>query len=336
MTIVDPRLNLVGHFACGFGLHVSASCCGKSFESATASYVIEVHIPQLPILSQDAMLVTPQEVAPVSDADVADERERSLKWGVVIDWAAHKNGQQIPTSVRVLRLGFKALEAVADSKVLSGVRESVAAELDAWWERFSTWVAVLTGQDPRDYLRAVAATRHEPVWTWVDGEPYRRGQGISEDAARRRRQFDPLDEATLTACMKLAARGDEPPAEWTFIRDARSAVIAGDYRRAVIDAGTAAELAITELLDQHLSVVEPTVAEALLARARALEQRSSLMKDLGAGTEPKGFTNDLKKPRNIAAHKGHAPSKDVAEKAIAVALDLVEQSTPRLSLVPSV
>ncbi|UGQ39899.1 hypothetical protein [Rhodococcus aetherivorans] len=282
------------------------------------------------------MLVAPQKVAPASDADVADERERSLAWGVVIDWTAHTNGQQIPTSVRVLRLGFMALEAVANTTELGAIRDSVSAELDAWWMRFSTWVAVLTGQDPRDYLRAVAATRHEPVWTWVDGESKRRGQSISEDAPRRMRDFDPLDEATLVACMKLTAEGDEPPAEWTFIRDARSAVIAGDYRRAVIDAGTAAELAITELLDQHLSVVDPTVADALLARARALEGRSNLMKALGAGTEPKGFTKDLKNPRNTAAHKGHAPSKDLAERAIAVAVDLVEQSTPLLSLVPPI
>lgn len=334
LTLFDPPLNFVGHFACGSGLHLSADCCGKSFETATASYVIEIYLPELPIPWQDAMLVSPQEVAPTSDADVDDERERSLKWGVVLDWADHRSGQQVPTSVRVLRLGFKALDAVANRDDLSGLRNSVPAELDIWWVRFSTWVAILTSQDPRDYERTTASTRHEPIWTWVDGESKRRGQSVNEDAPRRMREFDPLDEATMTACMKLAGQGDEPPAEWTFIRDARSAVISGDYRRAVIDAGTAAELAITELLDQHLSVVDPTIVDALLTRARALEQRSNLMKDLGAGTEPRGFAKDLKTPRNIAAHRGDAPSREVAEKAIGVAIDLVEQSTPLLSLVP--
>lgn len=290
----------------------------------------------MPIPWQTAMLVSPPAVAPASDTDVPDERERSLKWGMVTDWAVHRSGQQVPTSVRVLRLGFKALEAVSDSKDLRDLRISVAAELDGWWERFSTWVAILTSQDPRDYQRTMAATRHEPIWTWVSGESKRRGQSIDEDAPKRMREYDPLDEATVIACMKLASEGDEPPTEWTFIRDARSAVISGDYRRAVIDAGTAAELAITELLDQHLCVVDPIVADALLARARALEQRSNLMKDLGAGTEPKGFTKELKNPRNIAAHRGHTPTKEVAEKAIRVAVDLVEQSTPLLSLVPPI
>ncbi|MFF1553342.1 hypothetical protein ACFVX3_20175 [Rhodococcus erythropolis] len=336
MTIFDPPLNLVGHFACGSGLHLSADCCGKSFETATATYVIEIYLPELPIPWQDAMLVSPPQVAPTSDADVADERERSLKWGLVIDWAAHPSGHQVPTSVRVLRLGFKALDAVANRDDLSGMRHSFPAELDIWWGRFSTWVAILTGQDPREYQRTTAPTRHEPIWTWVDGESKRRGQSVSEEAPRRMREFDPLDEATMAACMKLAGQGDEPPAEWMFIRDARSAVTSGDYRRAVIDAGTAAELAITELLDQHLSVVDPTIADALLTRARALEQRSNLMKELGAGTEPKGFTKDLKSPRNIAAHKGDAPSKEVAVRAIGVAVDLVEQSTPLLGLVPPI
>jgi hypothetical protein len=51
----------------------------------------------------------------------------------------------------------------------------------------------------------------------------------------------------MTSAVKLT---HYPPAEWLFIRDARSLLSAGDFRRAVIDACTAAELSVTALIDR--------------------------------------------------------------------------------------
>lgn len=264
---------------------------------------------------------------------VANEAEEQLRWGLVVDWSDRNLGPQVPIEIRVSRLGFKIVDALADPAELNTVRAQALAELDAWWTLFCSWVAVLTEQDPRDYLRAVEATRREPIWTWVDGEEARRGQQSSEDRPRRH-DAEPLDVPTLAACTVLAGKGAPPPDEWLFIRDARSALVAGDYRRAVIDAGTAAELAITELLDQHLALVDTKLSDALMNRARALEGRANLMKELGAGVESTGFTASLKRPRNDATHKGHSPTKSVVERAIKIAVELVEQATPLLSLVP--
>ncbi|MFE9328147.1 hypothetical protein ACIHDR_43085 [Nocardia sp. NPDC052278] len=335
VTSFNPPLSVLGHFSCGTGLHLSAECCGKKFDTRTSSFDVALFIAKFSIPWQNALLDPPEEVAPKCESDIADARENSLQWGVVVDWTTHGSGHQIPSTVRASRFGFKVTRAVTDSTELDDTRIRVLSELDAWWTLFSSWVAVLTEQDPRDYWRAVEATRMEPIWTWVDGEPKRRAQTVSADWPQHR-DTDALDQTTLMVCMSLAGSGQPPPDEWIFIRDARSALRAGDYRRAIIDAGTAAELAITELLDQDLALVDPAIREALFKRARALEGRSNLMKDLKAGTEPPGFTAGLKTPRNDAAHKGHRSSKQVAVKAIEVAVELVEQATPLLSLIPPV
>ena len=267
---------------------------------------------------------------------IVDSREPSLEWGVIAHWTGeHSRGNQAPASVRVLRLGFKIDGRIADRPQIGDVQRATPSALDSWWDLFSSWAAILSNQDPRDHLRMQGAVRREPVWMWVGSADERRAESVSSDVPRWDRHGDPLDADTIEVCAQLAGSGESPPAEWLFIRDARSSITAGDYRRAVIDAGTAAELAITELLDQHLSNVDDELSSALLKRARALEGRSTLMKELNAGSEPIGFTDSLKNPRNNAAHKGHSPSKETAQRAVEIAIELVEQSTPALGLVPA-
>lgn len=49
----------------------------------------------------------------------------------------------------------------------------------------------------------------------------------------------------------------EPPEAHMFIRDARRAENAGNHRRAVLDAATAAEIAFAELRDEAVKTAEP-------------------------------------------------------------------------------
>ncbi|WP_203457401.1 hypothetical protein, partial [Mycolicibacterium sp. CBMA 361] len=93
--------------------------------------------------------------------------------------------------------------------------------------------------------------------------------------------------------------------------------------------------AMTELLDQHLAVTETKLRDALVERSRTLEGRAKMLKDLGIGTVPTTFKEHLQMPRNKAAHGGHRLSLEGANKALAVASNLVEQAEPLLSLLPA-
>ena len=134
--------------------------------------------------------------------------------------------------------------------------------------------------------------------------------------------------------MTLTASGDRPPDEWLLIAEARSLINAGDYRRAVIDAGTAAELAMTEILDQYFASTETDIRDAILSRSRTLEGRATLIKELRAAQIPPDFTAGLKTPRNRAAHGGELPTRDAAVKAVRIATEIVEQAHPVLGLIP--
>jgi hypothetical protein len=165
--------------------------------------------------------------------------------------------------------------------------------------------------------------------TWSgDEDSYRVNATIDTSLPVVSDDVEILDHRTLTGCMRLAGDGTQPPDAWLFIRDARSLVNARQYRRAVLDAGTAAELAMTALIDgkhTHLNFLE---REKLLEKHRGLWEMSCLMVQSQAGTRPAGLQKDLAEPRNRAAHDGAALSEAKAIAAIAIAVDLVEQLHP--------
>jgi hypothetical protein len=217
---------------------------------------------------------------------------------------------------------------------LDAARRGAIQEIDAWWLLFSLWVEIFTSQDATDNGRTQTGTWTSPIWTWECRAGVRERASTNTAWPVKSAPEQLLDRSTLEACMSLAALAEPPPNIWLFIRDARALINSGDYRRAVIDAGTAAELAMTDILDQYLAATDAVLRAALIDRSRTLEGRANLMKELGAGTVPNKFKEHLQNPRNKAAHGGHQPTLDGARKAVAIALDLVEQAEPLLGLLP--
>jgi hypothetical protein len=134
--------------------------------------------------------------------------------------------------------------------------------------------------------------------------------------------------------MTLAANRTQPPDAWLFTRDARALLNAKQFRRAVIDAGTAAELAMTALIDRKLTSMNLLQREKLFEKNRGLWELSNLMLERDAGTRPDGLQQELAEPRNRAAHDGALLSEAKANAAISVAAELVEQAYPLASLLP--
>jgi hypothetical protein len=95
----------------------------------------------------------------------------------------------------------------------------------------------------------------------------------------------------------------------------------------VIDAATAAEVAITSWLDNRLSSAEPEVKAALLGTPLTLGRLHRLYTQLG-GALPPHFDRMLVTPRNHAAHRGLALSEEESAAAIEVASALLEEASP--------
>jgi HEPN domain-containing protein len=110
----------------------------------------------------------------------------------------------------------------------------------------------------------------------------------------------------------------------------------GQNRRAILDAGAAAELAMGALIDKHLDDTNAgeSVKKALSKRYRALEGNTELLRLLRPGLLPEQITDELIKPRNTAGHGGDSLTFEQAQKAVEIAREVVEHAYPLANFVP--
>jgi hypothetical protein len=323
---------LEGHFECGAGLLIATECLGHSYDSRTTNQELSISLPTLKKEWQEGFLGPPTWTYrafrdPKKNAEVSDDK---FTWGVTVGFHDEPDGTQAPDFARVRRLRFETTITTTNlASDFFNARGDAVRELETWWAVLSSWISVFTRQDFVEIGKTRSGIRVGPIVTWSGNKDgYRVNATIDTSLPVVSDDVEILDQRTLSGCMRLAANGTQPPDPWLFVRDARSLVNARQYRRAVLDAGTAAELAMTELIDRKLTHLNLLEREKLLEKNRGLWELSGLMVQSNAGTRPDGLQKDLAEPRNRAAHDGAALNAAKANDAIAVASDLVEQLHP--------
>ncbi|OBK02670.1 hypothetical protein A9W96_16395 [Mycobacterium sp. 1245852.3] len=338
---------------------------GRIFSSRTASYELIIGLPQVDNrpdlfppeirqrLGEPAIpkwdLIPPEWAhGPRTDDERLEEEHISPVWGGILDDGLAK--KVYPETARdtavVYRCRFYTTLTASDGQEYEAAAEGFLGELDDWWTRFTSWVGIMTGQDfvglggdPGGITRAY------PLFTWTtDQSGHRAGvqwryfaapnQGVPQSKLRL---------SDLQTCV-AAAGNQSPPAEWLLIRDARSLLRAGQSRRAVLDAGTAAELAMTTLIDKYLddAHVSDSAVKSAFARFNNLVAKQEVLKLLRPGLLPERTRADLIDLRNTASHgRGraghgwHEVTMEEAHTAVEIATAIVESAHPLGSLLPS-
>jgi hypothetical protein len=327
------RWPLEGLFTCASGLLVVPECLGQSFQTRTATYELTITLPELDAADAGAPLhrppwkFNPEGVAPTTSVNE--------EWGTVASTRTRNSDGTWPAYNAAVRQCIVAttVEAGNDEQFREAAKV-FADELSAWWPSVTDWLGVLTGQDFVGLGIQQRSILSDGFHAWSgDADGIRRaGYGSFLDVVPGRVQA--LDRDQLQRAFDLGASEQRPPAEWLLIRDARSLLRVRDYRRAVIDAGSATELALTELLDRRLAGVDPVIQGTLMDRNRGLDRRAELTRALQAGTVPNTFADNLNKPRTRATHGKETITRDQARDALTVATDIVEQAYPLANFTP--
>jgi len=149
------------------------------------------------------------------------------------------------------------------------------------------------------------------------------------------RMMEIPDRATLARCFGAAGAGAVPPTEWQYLRDAQSWLNAGEARRAVIDACTAAEIALANQVHHLLTGTDEVVIRELLLRCNGIADVAKLVRKIGgsaATASRKQIEEQLARVRNRAAHAGKEPDHEEASQALKAATDVAERVLPREAL----
>lgn len=147
--------------------------------------------------------------------------------------------------------------------------------------------------------------------------------------------------ATLKPILEAHLNADSGPLEVSYLEDhgyLKQAIIAlaeTDYRRAVIDAATATEMALRQAIYGHLQQrgwtgrdIEETIRDA-----NGLDGLFARYTSLGYSRKVPVLSNDVRidlaKVRNEAAHEGRIPAANKAIRAVEIAYDLVNIAHPQ-------
>lgn len=312
-------------------LAVVKSCFGQRLPLRLAGNQFEMHLPTIKVSSGSA----PEVLAPALQ-HLPSQRGSGITsgnahgttgftWGSVASWKTDTGEPLNPWIHSVALTGMVAKECLSFGKAVRGVGhmegpfvEQVFQDIDPWFDALYRWVDVVVGQD----------THH--------AEPMERisvpGQGLTIRAV--------LDGANLSAPRAASSATiidtTAPPVNLTQIRGIVSAVNAGSspslarlilregridlrrarYRKAVIDAGTASELALAQWCKTHaikLPQSNPTLG--------------AYVQNSGAPI-PKNSRADLVQVRNDAIHNSVFPTAEQAHAAISTALAILDALDP--------
>ncbi|MGY5309583.1 hypothetical protein [Nocardia gipuzkoensis] len=323
---------LEGSFACGSGFLVTPDCLGQTFRSRTANHELSLTLPA----RTDGTDGSGLQRAPWTYVLEGDDRDACWsddEWGSVAGAAA-----ETPTYAHIKRCVVHSEVAANNEVEFKAAAQRFGDELAVWWSSVCDWLDILTLQDFASLKRAQRSILNDSVQMWSGDSAGVRKAGISYQVFTGGvHQVEVLDAYQLQAALDLAARGAQPDAEWLFMRDARSLFNAGEYRRAVIDACTAAELAVTALIDRKFDDDGTSQAERKreFGSHRGLSKLKQLHKKRQAsGQLPKRLVDEVGAPRNKAAHKGAFLSRAEAGTAIRTAAEVVSIAFPLTSVAP--
>jgi hypothetical protein len=243
---------LEGFIECPVAFLIVAEALQQHYPARIAGHQVVITLPPV---DMDAMNV---ERPPLQEPEwhyrgirlpaneVASAYADGPLWGEV----AHRAGNgELAMAAKVKRLRA-IVEVDTDDAGVRMLAEDIARSAPAWWQSVAAWIEVLYHQD-LSRLGPTAPGWHfngTTLWTQLDGDEDK--NQVTFLAAQPGRYvmhpYSPLTADTLVHCMKAAQTRGMPSPAWLFLRDARSMYLGYDHRRAAIDAGTAAEIAVTD------------------------------------------------------------------------------------------
>jgi hypothetical protein len=305
-----------GFYDWGPGVVVTAECLGQSYQTALAGRPLTVMVPAF---DGEKIAEPPLRYRrPDTYVDV----DPPNPWGELRGWNKAANGSVIPVlaCIKRVRLLFPVSPADAANVNLGPALDNL---LWPWWDALSAWIEVTTGQDLATFGDR-RPKRPQTFHLWggnTDGTM--RPLALSFQATGFPPSH-PLPSEGLRKCLSAVAEGRAAPPERLHLSDARSLHNNGQWRRAVIDAATAAEVGITSWIDSN---AEAKVKADLASKPRTLGGLWRLYEQLG-GTVPADFQKLVVDPRNDAAHRGMSLTPEQSAAAIDATAELLKATTP--------
>lgn len=322
MTFVQNRLLV--RYPLPVSIGVARDVLGDVSATRIGDNTAHVHLPRLrgedPILIQPAVLDSLNEEHCYVDGTDPEREAPTSPWGWPLSWNTPDEQTVLAVTQVVMTLEQVMLAQSAD--VLASCRK----ELPQWFSTLKDWCEILTKQDldvvaPRERIRSDGAG-----WAcWYDGDPVRVLPRVIMDLD----YGDPVSQTCWDRLVIRAGDGTQPDTEHLLLRDARSAQVRRQFRRAVLDAATAIEIALHLLLVEEYRRNPSPLADERIRLSEHWAMRKLWEEVAGFPNLPRSMTDDLINLRNAVVHKSaKEPTYTESKNMLAAASDLVAIANP--------
>ncbi|MDQ0537712.1 hypothetical protein QF011_000242 [Curtobacterium flaccumfaciens] len=301
------EVNVTAIYELPVPIWVAAATLSRTYESGVGGLEFDVAMPK----------DHEPDGAPPAISDLSEEAE-GLTW-------TQEYGAFIPESLKpataLVRIALLNVKGPNDDDLpWRTVDQQLAEGVDWWFGSVRSWVEVLTGQDLDPKHRVFDAEAVGSGLTFIE-PPHQNALGLRITTPHIR----PVQEREWEALLKAVGEGKEPPLEELLSRDARAAQRRGANRRAIIDATTAVEIALTRHVGSLRSTLPPK-QQKRLDRKPSFGTFISIAEDSGLTLQVTyERLRSLNELRNNAAHRGLAPSDLEAVRAVQVMIDFLAE-----------
>lgn len=249
--------------------------------------------------------------------------DKKRPWGGVNSWQKGKGAKGIKS------FSVKRLLAITDDTITPYMAQQLYHSLDDWAKLLCDWYEVYFQIDTRNTIEVDQHSKdHEGVAVNSQGKfanQLKCRHTITIKLSRGGElQMKPTDWNRI---LDLTAQQTAPPEAHILLRDSRIELRKKNYRRSVLDAATAAEMALIELRDSTLVNTEPKISSLVKKKYKGIFELVDYLKKTTV-TIPEDIVKEVARPRNKAIHQGIMPNKDEAMACLKKSSELVNQSFP--------
>lgn len=293
---------------------VTNSCLGETYQSGINGMSFDVIMPRDPSGSNGAPYVEGLEIPEVFDG-------HPTGW---TEYYAATIPDQFSPATALIRILINSVEAPKNpGKTWKTPDHLLAEQANYWFDGVRTWVEVLTGQDLDPNHRLYDAETLGAGLTFI--EPKHDGPlGMRLTTST----IYPVTPDKWAIIMAEVSRSERPPLEHILLRDARASSSRGFYRRAVIDAAAAVEIALSGELERRLHEL-PETQRKRMERKPSLGTQIDIAKASGISFRtPYKDLHELTSARNDAVHRAAEPGYIPVHLIIGTATSMVLEINP--------
>ncbi len=272
----------------------------------------------------------PSALAAPVVADAASDYVERLRgddpWGTA--WVFGEDGEPLEAYINLSVVEFD-VPAQLSTDARRQLSRGGADVMDRWLHGFVDWLEVFGGihwvDRPTEHTWFVnlAVDRRSDSAGWLN--PY--------DVLHAGTYIEPLSvsQGTWSDAVERTNADKEPGIDHLILRDARSALLTADYRKASVDASTALEVALAGAARNRLGDDAPTASvERLLKGVNGLMGLIDLVEALqiDVPVSRSMVQKRVAEPRNGVVHLGEAPTEAPVRAAIEVAQQVLLALSP--------